>query len=194
MNGPRRVQPRGQAGYSLPEMITVVAIIGVLALLTIPSFMNYYQSNKVKAAMRTFTSDLRSARSLAIVHGHEVKISFNVGANQRSYNVYEAPYALGIIPNGSWAPLTGPGSSPSQATKVLDNIVYFPADSSSSPQTFTDVDPTPDGLLDLVFYPDGHAQIPKGLTSATISIKTDLNVPKPIYQIQVSPSGRVLAQ
>ena len=194
MNEPRRARPRRQAGYSLPELSTVVAIIGVLALVTVPAFINYYESNKIKSAMRTFTSDLRGARSLAIGHGHEVKISFNVGVNQRSYDIYEAPYAIGIIPNASWTPITGPASNPYQATKVLDNIVYFPADATASPQNFTDIDPTPDGLLDIVFFPDGHAQIPAGLASATVSIMTDRKVPKPIYQIQISPSGRVLAQ
>lgn len=194
MNARRRASRKREAGYSLPEMLTVLAIVGALALVSIPAFMNFYRSNKVKTAMRTFTSDLRGARALAIQKGHEVKISFDIGSGKRTYNLYEAPYAMGVIQNASWTPLTGTGSNPVKPAKQLDNAVYFPADATATPQTFTDVDPTPDGLLDIVFFPDGHAQMPNGLTSATVSLKTDFTVPKAIYQIQISPSGRVLAQ
>ncbi len=194
MNARHRVPRRREAGYSLPEMLTVLAIVGALALVSIPAFINFYRSNKVKTAMRTFTSDLRGARALAIQKGHEVKLSFDIGTGKRTYNIYEAPFAIGVIQNAQWTPLTGTGSNPIRPAKVLDNIVYFPADATANPQTFTDIDPTPDGLLDIVFFPDGHAQMPAGLTSAIVSIKTDYTVPKPIYQIQISPSGRVLAQ
>ena len=194
MNARRPAPRRSEAGYSLPEMLTVLAIVGALALVSIPAFMNFYRSNKVKTAMRTFTSDLRGARALAIQKGHEVKISFDIGSGKRTYNLYEAPYAIGVIPTASWTPLTGTGSSPVKPAKKLDDAVYFPADATATPQTFTDVDPTADGLLDIVFFPDGHAQMPNGLTSATVTIRTDFTVPKAIYQIQVSPSGRVLAQ
>src|SRR5258708_35100838 len=88
MNGPRRVQPRGQAGYSLPEMITVVAIIGVLALVTIPSFINYYQSSKVKASMRNLTTDLRKMRALAITRGVQTRLSYATGGAGRQHKIY----------------------------------------------------------------------------------------------------------
>src|SRR5258708_5717217 len=130
MNARRRASRRREAGYSLPEMLTVLAIIGALALVSIPAFINFYRSNKVKTAMRTFTSDLRGARALAIQKGHEVKISYNTGAGQRTYNLYEAPIAIGVVPNASWTPLTGTGSSPARPAKMLDNAVYFPADAT----------------------------------------------------------------
>ena len=54
-----------QAGYSLTEMLTVIAIIGMLALVMVPNFISFYNSNKMKSSMRNFTTDLRSARQLA---------------------------------------------------------------------------------------------------------------------------------
>jgi len=202
-----------QAGYSLAEMLTVVAIIGVLALVMVPNFMSFYQSNKMKSSMRNFTTDLRSTRQLAITHGRQAALSFQTGVNQRSYNLY-----LGDKPfnSTSWTAQTGPGLN--RPTKVLENIAYFPANGAPTPQTFTDVDgdidcsvspcvticstctpPTPagapDGKLDVIFFPDGRVKLPTGLTSGTITIKTDLNrLPKPQYTITISPSGRVQAQ
>ena len=188
---------RGQTGYSLTEMLVVIAIIGMLALVMVPNFVGYYQSNKMKTSMRNFTTDLRSCRQLAIVQGKQVVLSFTTGAGQRSYDWYLGDKAYNSV---NWKPQTGPGNP--KPTGYLDPIVYFPANSAQTPQTFTDVLACTsncvagtDGRLDVVFYPDGHVDMPTGLTTGTITIKTDLNkIPKPMYAITISPSGRVLAQ
>jgi len=189
---------RSQGGYSLTEMLVVIAIIGMLALVMVPNFVGYYQSNKMKTSMRNFTTDLRSARQLSIVQGKQVAVSFNIGSGQRGYDVYmgDKPYA-----SVNWTPRTGPGNP--RPTGYLDPIAYFPANSASTPQTFTDVldcSANPcvtgaDGRIDIIFFPDGHVQLPTGFTTGTVTLKTDLNkIPKPQYAITISPSGRVLAQ
>jgi len=189
---------RSQTGYSLTEMLVVIAIIGMLALVMVPNFVGFYQSNKMKTSMRNFTSDLRSVRQLAIVQGKQAAMSFNIGNGQRAYDWY-----LGDKPYNSvnWTRVTGPGTN--KPTGYLDTIVYFPANSASTPQTFTDVldcSANPcvsgaDGKIDVIFFPDGHVQMPTGFTIGTITLKTDLNkIPKPQYAVTVSPSGRVLAQ
>lgn len=190
---------RGQAGYSLAEMLTVLAIIGALALVAVPSFLTFYQSNKVKASMRNFTSDLRSVRQLAIAQGKQAMLSFGTGTNQRTYDWY-----LGDKPFNSttWTPQTGPGRL--RATRTLNDIVYFPAAGGSTPQTFADVfDCTTnapnctagqDAKLDVIFRPDGTVQLPNNVTVGTITMKTDLRLPKSQYTVTISPSGRVQAQ
>lgn len=194
-----------QAGYSLAEMLTVVAIIGTLALVSVPAFMNYYNSNKVKTAMRTFTSDLRTARMTAISRGRIVKFTYKTSTvsdlgnkkpavTERTYNFYEGNRSLGPINQITWTPLTGAGSNPPRPEKVLDDVTYFPLDSGPTPQTFTDDDQVADGWLDVIFYPDGHVKLPANTTSGTITIKSDRRVPKPQYAIQISPSGRVTAR
>lgn len=183
---------RPEAGYSLAELLTVVAIVGVLSLVTVPSFIGYFNSNKIKTAMRNFSSDLRTARATAISQSREVKLSFKTGTNKRDYNLYIGDRGFGTVPTANWTRLTGPGSNPPKPAKALDNVVYFPADSASTPQTFTDIDG--DGFLDVIFFPDGHAQLPSGLAVGTVTLKTDMNVPKSNYAITISPSGRVLAQ
>ncbi len=204
---------RSQSGYSLAEMLTVVAIVGMLALVMVPNFITFFQSNKMKSSMRNFTTDLRSARALAISQGKQAALVYASGSGQRSYNLY-----LGDKPFNScqWTPQTGPGRT--RPTKYLDDIAYFPADPNTPPtiQTFGDlldcttsapncipiggscpVPPsgTADQKIDVIFFPDGRVQLPNGFTSGTITIKTDLNrIPKPQYTITISPSGRVLAQ
>jgi prepilin-type N-terminal cleavage/methylation domain-containing protein len=179
----------GQQGYSLIELLVVVSIVGVLALVTVPAFISMRNSSRMKAAMRNFTTDLRSARQLAIARGLQVKVSFVTGAGARQYDYFQGNSAYSTVPDLSWTAITGGGSS--KPSKQLDTIVYFPDDSATTPQTFTDTNISADGTRDVIFFPDGRAQIPGNATSGTITIKTDMNIPKSQYAVQISPSGRV---
>ena len=192
MNLRRNAQERRQAGYSLAEMLTVVAIVGVLALVTVPQFMTYYNSNKVKTSMRSFTSDLRTARMTAISRGHEVKLSYTPGAKQRRFAIFEGNRSVGTVT--AWTPLTGAGSNPPKPAKALDDVVYFPTSGAGTPQTFIDEDNPNDGTLDILFFPDGHVRMPPNLTVGTVTIQSDRRLPKSKYTIEISPSGRVVAK
>jgi prepilin-type N-terminal cleavage/methylation domain-containing protein len=180
-----------QDGFSLVEMLTVVAIIGILALVTVPNFITYMQSNKMKASMRAFTSDLRTMRQYSITQGVETKITFKpASANSvsaRSYDFWRGDSAFGTAP--TWTQLTQSNvTKPALAkgyTRRLEDVVYFP----TTGQTF---DSTA-GVYSVVFFPDGHVGMPTGLTTASIAIKTDMKVPKSQYSIDISPSGRIYA-
>jgi prepilin-type N-terminal cleavage/methylation domain-containing protein len=182
-----------QAGYSLAEMLTVVAVVGILSLVTVPAFMNFRTSNKVKSSVRTFTTELRRTRQLAITNGRETKLSFATGTSgvARSYNLFLGDTAVGTP--ATWTALTTPTSAGSGAngyTRWLDDIVYFPANTAGTPQTFTDVDG--DGALDVIFFPDGRVQTPAGITTPTITLKTDrTGVSQQVFQVDVFPSGAV---
>jgi prepilin-type N-terminal cleavage/methylation domain-containing protein len=187
-----RTRKSDQAGYSLVEMLTVIAIIGILALVTVPNFITYMQSNKMKASMRAFTSDLRTMRQTAITQGLQTRITFTpAAANQvsaRIYDFWRGDSAFG--PRPTWTQLTQSDASKAPLlkgyTRRLEDVVYFPVSAS---QTF----PATNGVYSVIFYPDGRVAMPAGATTASIVIKTDLKVPKNQYVIDVSPSGRVYA-
>src|SRR5436309_322557 len=63
---PNMRSDRRQQGYSLVEMLVVLAIIGLMSVITIPQFINYQQSMKLKSALRVLNNDLINARQLAI--------------------------------------------------------------------------------------------------------------------------------
>ena len=102
------------------------------------------------------------------------------------------PLALGTQ---TWTRL-GTGG---QYLRTLDSIINFPADSTSTPQTFSDVDG--DGKLDIIFLPNGGCSMPKDpnnpantLGKGSITISTPLTkVTVRQYQIDINPVGRVLA-
>lgn len=178
------VPHRSQAGYSLTEMLVVVAMIGVLSLVAVPSFITMRNSNKVKTSVGNFVNDVRYIRALAISTGRQTKLGFSPGAGVRGYNLYQGDSVWGT---STWTALPH-----SRGARFLDDIVYFPTGGASSPQDFTNVDTTSD--LDVIFTPDGGVKMPPGLSTARITIQTDLSVPHPQYQISISPSGRVSIQ
>jgi prepilin-type N-terminal cleavage/methylation domain-containing protein len=184
-------KPR-QSGFSMVELLTVVAIIGVLALVTVPNFISFYQMNKVKAAMRTFTSDLRTMRQMAITTGLQTRITFtpdtSATLSARAYDYWQGDSAFNGTP--VWTRLTQPDLTKAKLqkgyTRHLEDVVYFP----TTGQTFDAVS----GVYSVVFYPDGRVGMPSGSpTTASVVIRTDQKVSKQQFVIDISPSGRVYA-
>ena len=63
---------RRVAGFTLIELMVVIAIVAVLSTLAAPSFRRIIQSNAIASGVNTFMADLRFARSEAIRRGGEV--------------------------------------------------------------------------------------------------------------------------
>jgi type IV fimbrial biogenesis protein FimT len=63
---------RKHRGFTLIEMLVVLTIVGVLAMLTAPSFNRLILANSMTSAVNSFMADLRFARSEAIRLGGKV--------------------------------------------------------------------------------------------------------------------------
>jgi type IV fimbrial biogenesis protein FimT len=57
---------RRQSGYSLVELVITVGMILVITTWAMPSFLNYYQSARVRAGAQALSAYLNEARQLAI--------------------------------------------------------------------------------------------------------------------------------
>ena len=189
---------RRQSGYSLVEMLTVIAIVGTLALVTVPAFMTYMQSNKMKSSMRQFTTDLRSARQRSISQGQQVLLTYGAGASSRTYDFYQGDKPFNST---TWTKAALPEAL--KTTRRLNDVIYFPADTASPPtlQTFEDTltcgtstcSTGTDTKFDVIFFPDGSVHMPGTSTTGTITLKTDMRIPKAVYTVVITPSGRVQA-
>lgn len=169
-------------GYSLAEILVVMAIIGTLSLVTVPAFLSYQKSSAFKAALRTYTQDLRSARSLAISNSYDVRLEFDTGTTRKSYQSFASRDR-----GQTWFNVTLPGGLGN--TKQLEGPVYIES------TNFTDCACLPLGATnafpDIIFHPNGTVTLPTGVTTGRVNLRTDADIYRNRWIIEFSPSGQI---
>ena len=65
-----------KTGFTLIEMMIVMAIMGILSAIAAPNFMNYMAERRLNGAARMVMSDLMAARQKAVSTNQQVKVSF----------------------------------------------------------------------------------------------------------------------
>lgn len=73
-----------KTGFTLIEMMIVVAIMGILSAIAAPNFMNYMAGRRLNGAARMVMSDLMAARQKAVSENNQVKVFF-IGYHNRYY-------------------------------------------------------------------------------------------------------------
>lgn len=68
-----------RAGYTITELMVVVAIIGILAVMVIPAFAGFLRASRFQGAQSQLMTDIYFARSLAISRHRTIAIRFSAG-------------------------------------------------------------------------------------------------------------------
>ncbi len=182
---------RRSAGYTLTEVLIVVAIIGILSLITVPVFMNFQRQGMFKGAMRTVATDLRSARSNAIKTSQDIRVEFVTGAEGPTTKEYRA---YSSTDGGTtWTPLSirraftsATSDGTNEMVKRLEGPVWFEKSVGLITDGIGDIKP------DIVFHPDGTADLLGTGTSGSIVLATNwTNIYSNRYNIYVTRAGQI---
>lgn len=81
----RKIKISNSPGFSFVELMTVIAIIGILSAVALPSFLRSLPEKRLKSAARNLYADLQKARLLAVKENKEVQVRFNTSPGPGYY-------------------------------------------------------------------------------------------------------------
>lgn len=146
-------------GFTLVELIIVIAIAGIVLAIAAPNFTGYRQNTNLKEATRNLSADIQYWKQRAVAENRSYRISFDTAGNSYSVLKREAPPGMAFKPLSE----VDPGAS---------NIDKSPADISpgvslvAAPATVT-MDPR--GTLS-----NGTIRLQHGIRLSTADIVTSL--------------------
>ncbi|MDA3895192.1 MAG: GspH/FimT family pseudopilin [Desulfobacteraceae bacterium] len=79
-----------ESGFTLMELMVVIAIIGILSAIAIPNYITHRNNQQVSRAAREIYSALQSAKMTAITDNINVFVAFSPGTGSSgTYQVFE---------------------------------------------------------------------------------------------------------
>lgn len=130
---------RGKSGFTLVEMMVVIAVAGVLTAIAIPTYIAWLPRHRANGAARQLFTDLQYARMRAISENNDYKVEFDTGNNL--YKVYDDTVLVKTINIGEHSGIAYGYSSSTN----------WNGDTISSSVTFTGTPPS------VTFQPTGRA-------------------------------------
>lgn len=86
---PSRLRRAGLRGFSVTEMLTVLALMGLLVAVSAPAMLNFFQSMKVRTAAQRMVSHLRLCRQVAVSRRDNVTMRIEGKAIPSQYLAWE---------------------------------------------------------------------------------------------------------
>ena len=81
---------RGVKGFTLVEMLIVVAIIAVLLTIFPSMFTSFRQRTNLREAAGALTEDMKLAKQRALAENVKYSITFNISSNNYTMNKYDS--------------------------------------------------------------------------------------------------------
>ena len=148
--------PRGARGFTITELMVVVAVLGILAVLGMPMFLTYWRAATLRAGAEEVATILNDARQFAISSNNTVCVTRNT--------VTTFQYHVGACGNAAYI---GAGTDTNGDVRLSTAVQV-----TNDPQvTFTYLGAaTPGGVYTLQNPVNGATQTVTVVTSGRITI------------------------
>lgn len=122
---------RKKNGFTLIELMVVIAIIGILTAIVVPNYIRYRNNQQVLKAARSVYSALQSAKETAIRDSVAINVLFSVGNGANgTYQIFEDENDNGTLDAGEEISSGGmpPGISLTSApfNGVANSTIFSP--------------------------------------------------------------------
>lgn len=143
-------------GYTLTELIVVLAVVALMMAVSVPFFLSYWQSSTLRAGAEELVTVLNGARQLAIRENQSVCVT-RAGATVR--------YHLASCAAPAW---TGPETASDGSIRLANdvqvaantaNVTFTYLGAAGAGGTYTVLNPANNQALCVVVAPSGRVSI-----------------------------------
>jgi Tfp pilus assembly protein FimT len=109
---------RKKAGFTLTELVIIIALLGLLTAVGVPSFLSWLPKYRLKSAARDLYSNLQLAKMAAIKTNQKCRVNYRVNPDQ--YTVSLLNKTVMLKDYGSGVKFDGPNKK----TFAVDTITF----------------------------------------------------------------------
>lgn len=117
---------RKKAGFTLTEIVIVIAVLGLLAAVGVPSYLRYLPKYRLRSAARDLYSNLHLAKMAAIKTNQKSRVNYRVNPDQYTVSLLKKTVILKDY--GSGVKFEGPNKK----TFAVDTITFNSRGTSNS--------------------------------------------------------------
>lgn len=159
---------RKSEGFSLPEVLTVIAIIGIMSAIAIPSMFSWLSNKGLQSAARDLYSNMKKAQSFAVKENRNCAVTFNGTAGYTVYMDAATPWNASAATNKNF--VHDAGANEKVIAQVLwSNYRNVEIDTANPPSpSFAK---NTDGNSTVSFRPNMIPVDPAGAGNGTVKLK-----------------------
>lgn len=162
-----------EGGFTLIEVMVVVAIVGIGSAIGIPSYLQWNEGYQIRKITRELHSNLLQARMAAK--------NRNIAVNAQFLKAGDGTYSVGFL--GALAPIMLPNSV------VAGGNVTVVAGLGPPPVTVaTDFASSAPGVVGTIQFNQQGLRVAGGLGNQTVTLQSPNGT---AYTVSVSPSGKI---
>jgi len=117
-----------EQGWSLPELLIVLAIMGIMSMLAVPSYQTLTARGQARSAIAEIASELRLARQLAMARRERLRVIFDRDGRTITLRRADAEGILHVYQYGDKGVVV-------EEPSVGPELLFHPSGRSATPTT-----------------------------------------------------------